>query len=70
MKRILCLLLVLLLWAAPALADTLVVEKIDKMEQTIQQIQASDASVVDVTATSLSPANIRLLMDTFPQRTF
>ena len=73
LKKALCICLCLLALFSQALAqeeDTLVIGRFKKVDEVIQQVEGSSQSTVDITVTSISPANVRLLKETFPEKTF
>ena len=50
--------------------DVQVIEKFKNVEELIQKLGDDPAPVVDITVTSLSPANLRKLKELYPQTTF
>jgi len=64
----------LCLFFLPALAeedgDILVIKKFKHLKDITSAVEGSKAKIIDITGTSTSVANIRTLMETYPDRTF
>lgn len=73
-KRVLAVLCLLCLFCLPAFCeeaqDVLVIEKFKNIDELIKKLGDDTAPVVDITATSLSPENIRKLRELYPDTTF
>ena len=74
LKYALLILCLLCLGVLPAMAeetaDVLVIKKFRNLKEVTEAVDASSASIIDISGTSTSIANIRKLMETYPDRTF